>query len=381
MVTKQASHKHHYVPDWYQRRFLPDGQTAFQILDLHPQVFRDPKSGAVRGRSRSIFERGPASWFYEKDLYTVRAFGQENDDIERHLFGRIDREGQAAVDALVGQDFDKLHFTYDRFFEFLDALRLRTPKGLRFVQTIAQARHHHDLLLWMQHLRTMHCVMWGEGAREIVTADNSSVKFIFSDHPVTFYNRYVFPADPSIPTGLDPLQAWKGTQTLFPLDRNRLAIITHKEWARSPLKRHSTRPRTNARMFDNPMIWYHDWILNRSLTEEQVAAVNYIIKTRAERYIAGPDEEHLFPERRLKSRMWDRLAPFLLPEGFHVAPQEGYTMLQTKDGKWYFQDEYGRRPTSKAEYEAEVERAKRMKAHMERLLREHAAKKRSSDAG
>ena len=43
---------------------------------------------------KAVFEKGPSAWFFEKNLYTVRAFGQQDDSIERHLFGSIDRDGQ-----------------------------------------------------------------------------------------------------------------------------------------------------------------------------------------------------------------------------------------------------------------------------------------------
>ena len=354
---------------------LPDGQTAFKILDLKPQQYRNKKTGALLGAARSILEKGPVAWFFENDLYTVRATGQANDDIEKHLIGRIDREGQLGLDALVKEDFDTLHDYYDRFFEFMDALRLRTPKGLLFVQQIAGAQGHYNLLMRMQQLRTMHCVMWGESAREIFSAADSKVKFLFSDHPVTFYNRHVFPADPRISSGMDPPQQWMGTQTLFPLDRNRLAVLTHAEWARNPVKKLACRSRTNARMFDNTMIWYHDWERKRSLTEDQVQAVNYVIKLRAHRYIAAASESDLYPERHLKIRMWDKLCPFLMPSGLATAEQSGYTVLGMNDGSFYFQDEFGRRPRTKAEHEAEVVRAKAMQERIEEILRRHHAKK------
>ncbi len=32
------SHVHHYVPRWYQKRFLKAGQFQFYYLDLHPEI-------------------------------------------------------------------------------------------------------------------------------------------------------------------------------------------------------------------------------------------------------------------------------------------------------------------------------------------------------
>jgi len=43
-------------------------------------------------------------------------------------------------------------------------------------------------MLEMQHLRQMHCTMWLEAVREIISAEDSEIKFIISDHGVTSYH-------------------------------------------------------------------------------------------------------------------------------------------------------------------------------------------------
>lgn len=369
------SHRHHYVPEWYQRRFLAEGQSAFQILDLKPIEYRDVK-GRLRGHSSSILQKGPAAWFYEKDFYSTRVLGESNDDIERYLFGSIDREGSIAIDAFLDEDWNKVHKTYWFMYEFMDALRLRTPKGLRYLKTISGAQDHSDLLMLMQKLRRMHCVMWAEGFREIVSAKDCDAKFIFTDHPVTFFNRHVFPADPRIPRNCDPPQQWQATQTLFPFDRDRLFILTHKEWARAPLPNNARIPRTNPRYFDNnTMVWYHDTIRNRKLTNAQVYEVNFILKKKAFRYIAGRSIDDLFPEAHLKTIMWNKLGTFLLPSGFELGKQLGYTVIEKADGTFCFQDEFGRNPKSKSEYDVEVIKAREVKAQLEQIL----AKKRGEN--
>ena len=372
-MSQQQSHRHHYVPQWYQRRFLGPGQTAFKVLDLEPEVFRD-KSGNVRGRGRSVLDKGPDAWFFEKDLYTTRWLGTSNDDIERLLFGAIDKAGQKGFDAVIADDWGAMHDYYPAFFEFLDALRLRTPKGLLFLRHALKPRSQNELLIAMQRTRTMHCVMWGEGGREILTVpDDAKTHLIFSDHPVTFYNRHVFPRAPGIPAFLDPFQQWQGTQTLVPLDRSRLAVFTHSEWGRAPDNKRATTNRTNARMFDTPMFRFDDWHRKRSLTEEQVLAVNYIVKMRAHRYIAGTAVEDLYPEKKLKDRIWNKVGAFLHPPEMAVNTQVGYTVVGFKDGGYHFEDQYGRRPRSKAEYDREVERAKTMEAHFKQLISKHRA--------
>jgi hypothetical protein len=368
----QLSRKHHYVPQWYQKRFLGEGQTAFKILDLKPPVFKD-KGDKVRGHGRSILEKGPEAHFWEPDLYTVRFLGQENDEIERRLFGAIDKAGKTAIDAWLAEDYNTVHETYWHIYEFMDALRLRTPKGLRLLSQLSKKRDHVSLLMLMQQIRLMHCVTWAEGTLEIVNASQSPAKFIFTDHPVTLFNGYVFPGDPAIGVGQDPHLHWLGTQTLFPFDKERLYVLTHVEFAHSPGPNKARKPRTNARYHDptNPMVRYDDCIRGRALTEQQVLEVNFILKTRDDRYVAGRTEEDLFPERRLKTTQWNKIGRFLLPARHKVVKQSGYTVMKTNDGRYIFQDQFGRRPSTRAEYEAEVEKAKEMEAHFKKVLTKH----------
>ncbi|MBD9588963.1 DUF4238 domain-containing protein [Pseudomonas sp. PDM03] len=368
-MSKQQSYRHHYVPQWYQRGFLVEGSTVFKILDMRPEVFRDDK-GAIVGKGRQILTKGPDAWFFERNLYTTRVLGKPNDDIERLLFGEIDRTGKEAIKALAENDLEKIHFTYTQVFEFLDALRLRTPKGLRFLRATFQARNQQELMVRMQEVRRMHCVMWMEGAIEIFEATHSTTKFIFSDHPVIFFNSHVFPKDPKIPEGLDAPQHWLGTQTLLPLDGDRLMVITHREWGRKQGETRARKSRTNARLFGNPMITYDGIQRGRQLSEKQVREVNYIVKMRAERYIASCTEEHLFPERHLKTTLWSRLGNFLLPRGYATALQVGFMTMKMQDGTYYFQDEFGRRPNNKAEFDKAVKNAKDMEAMLRRVLTE-----------
>jgi hypothetical protein len=45
----------------------------------------------------------------------------------------------------------------------------------------------------MQRLQNLHCAIWTECVWALVSADETQTKFIISDHPVTVYNREVFP--------------------------------------------------------------------------------------------------------------------------------------------------------------------------------------------
>ena len=60
----------------------------------------------------------------------------------------------------------------------------------------------------------MHCTIWSEGVREIVSAVDSDVKFIISDHPVTVYNPAVPPEAEGCWHSLDPSITLKASQTI-----------------------------------------------------------------------------------------------------------------------------------------------------------------------
>jgi hypothetical protein len=123
------------------------------------------------------------------------------------------------------------------------------------------------------------------------------------------------------------------------------------------------------------LVRYDDCIRERTLTEQQVREVNYIIKKRAHRYIAGRVEDDLFPERHLKTTLWNQLGKFLLPPKHKVIRQTGHTVVRFKDGSYHFQDQFGRRPASRAEHEREVKRANEMEATFKRVLTKHRAER------
>jgi hypothetical protein len=95
----QITHQNHYVPIWYQKGFIVAPSKFLQLLDLDP-----PRINLPDGRSkfaRSVHpNRAPANCFVAEDLYTTRFGNVINDEVERYLFGGIDRLGAAAVSAL-----------------------------------------------------------------------------------------------------------------------------------------------------------------------------------------------------------------------------------------------------------------------------------------
>ncbi len=67
--------RNHYVPQWYQERFLAPGRAEdkYYYLDLHPEkVVRSDGGHHFRNDVRRL---GPISCFKEDHLYTLR-FGK-----------------------------------------------------------------------------------------------------------------------------------------------------------------------------------------------------------------------------------------------------------------------------------------------------------------
>src|SRR5690554_1274786 len=215
----------------------------------------------------------------------------------------------------------------------MDAQRLRTPKGLTWLMKALRPKSYNELLIKMQQIRRMNCTMWAEASLEVITAHNSEVKFIVSDNPITFYNQAFYPGNKKCRFPSDPEVELKGTRTIFPLDLNHCAILTHKEYARSPGKLKAQKPRTNARFFDDTIINYDDIIRERSFNEQQVSAINYILKCRAQRYIAAAEKDWLFPEKQLKKLDWASFDKLFISGSTKLFGRDVEIFVGGKDGK------------------------------------------------
>lgn len=364
----QQSYKHHYVPEWYQKRFMLKDQTAYYRLDLFPEIIKKP-NGELKKKGE-ILKKGPGKFFYEIDLYTTNYFGIKNDEIERSLFGEIDTKGAAAISAMSSPNWMQLiHPHVINYYEYLDAQRLRTLKGLNWLVEYGNPKNYNELLMLMQRVRRMHCTMWVEASMEIVEAKNSDTKFIVSDNPVTFYNSQFYPGNVKCKFPFDPELYLQGTRTIFPLDMNHCAILTHLQYARNPGKFKAVTSRTNPRYFDDSIIMYDDIIRERQLNEQQVLSINYILKKRAERYIAAAKEEWLFPEKYLRKKDWASLDKVFISKSKKLLGRNGEIFLADSNGNLMAtQDEFGRKPKSKKEWLDKQKQMKQMQQHVEKLL-------------
>lgn len=109
-----------------------------------------------------------------------------------------------------------------------------------------------------------------EGVWEFVHARESSIKFIISDEPVTFFNRRIFPSEDVYPGGEDLSKV--GTRTIFPLGPDTCVIVTHLQLVRNP----HTNPvdvRVNARVFQQTFANLTEIQFGRELEEEEVLRI------------------------------------------------------------------------------------------------------------
>jgi hypothetical protein len=274
-MSLQVTRRNHYVPEWYQRGFLKTGESRLHYLDMSPEqkVLSDGRTVTMN----SLSKRGPTSCFFEHDLYSTRFGAVINDEVEKFLFGSIDVRGARAVRAFASGNASAMHYAFEDFFEFIDGQKLRTPKGLDWIKARYGSLDQTQLMVEMQGLRLMHCVMWTEGVREIVSAEGSDVKFIVSDHPVTLYNASISQTMPGCAYPDDPSIEWIGTQTVFVLDSDTCLILTHVEYAKNPDAANRVTPRTHARYRGSSIVRTDAFIRNRKLLRDEVIAINYLL--------------------------------------------------------------------------------------------------------
>ena len=335
----QISRDNHYVPKWYQKGFLLGTRGTLHRLDLNPPTRQLPDGRTIVGKALEL--RSPKRCFQVQDLYTTRFGRTLNDEVERFLFGAIDSVGALAVRAFAGGDARAIHDRFQGFFEYLDAQKLRTPKGLDWIKSKYPSLTQVDLMVEMQRLRQMHCTMWVECVREIVSAEKSDVKFIVTDHPVTAYNAACGPGSPACLYPDDPPIALTGTQTVFALDADHCLILTNLEYARDPTGVDLLTPRQNPRYSGETLARTNAMIRTRALSRDEVVSINSLLKARSHRYVAAYEEACLFPERAAPVA-WKDIASVLLPPSDGLWDFGGETFVGYDDGSTRYQDAFGR---------------------------------------
>lgn len=346
MAPAQDFKHNHYVPEWYQHRFMLPRQNRYWYLDLKPdQVVNN----GYKYTRRDLHQWGPARCFVQHDLYTTRWGEEENVDIEKFFFGRVDTEGKSAVETYADFQFDTpgLHESFERLVSYMSVQKLRTPKGLGWLSGLRGGRDRNSRLMLLQSLQNMFCAMWTDCVWQIADTTQSPTKLIISDHPVTVYNRGCFPASKWCTGFSDPDIRLVATHTYFPLSLDKVLILTNLSWVRNPYQK-ETNLHPNLALFHTSVFKLTDIQIYRSLSEQEVREINYITKRRALRYVAAAEREWLYPENFLPSTHWSKFGRGLLfmpePREIHMG---GEIIIGYKGGGAESWNEYGHRPWEK----------------------------------
>ena len=316
-------------------------------LDLSPKKIILPNGKEKVLNSYRL--KAPSTSFCEKDLYTTFLGDLINDEIEVELFGNIDDIGLKAVNAFANGDAGDRIKNFSNLMLYLDAQKLRTPKGLDWIRKHYSELDQNSLMHEMQAVRTINCTLWSEGVKEIVSAKDSEIKFIVSDHPITIYNYACPPNSEICSYPEDPSVKYKASQTIFVLDMNNCLILTNYEYAEKPEEVNPIEYRTNANFFRQSVVNSEKIIRARTFNDEDVKKINYIIKSRAKKYIAGREKE-LYPENDIKCS-WSDLKDILLPPKYQLGQFGGEMFMGFKDGTTQYQDAFGRStPAPKKDY-------------------------------
>lgn len=335
----------HYVPQWYQRRFIPADQADRELfyLDLAPGTFTDPRG--VKHRRRSVRRQGFRRCFAEDDLYTERFGTVERRDIEKIFFGEVDECGKRAVEFFAQYEHKNLApHALDEMMLHLSTQKLRTKKGLDWLAHASGAAHHVQTLQNLLELRTVYGAIWAECVWQIAEANSSTTKFIVTDHPVTIYNRAYGPRHQWCRGANDPDIRLVGSHTLFPLDMNRILILTNLAWAQNPYQSPKAT-RANPGLYRDAMFNFMDVQVKRQLDEREVLEINFILKSRAYRYIGAAAEEWLFPEHSVSKSDWNTFGDgfLLMPDPRPLNTGSTYTMGYSS-GSTFSMDDQGRLP-------------------------------------
>ncbi|MDR0646052.1 MAG: DUF4238 domain-containing protein [Elusimicrobiota bacterium] len=357
----------HYVPKWYQRKFIPDNKGEYWCLDLKPTIIKHPDG---KEEIKDISRKSVKDCFSEDFFYKNVLFRDPN-FLEKAFYGNVDDKGAKDIQTLFDPYGVGSNDRFLDFLDFLDTLRFRTPKGTelvkryRFPNQTGRISLNDIILDTIRRIRGMHQTMWIEGVWLYLSADKSATKFIASDHPVTLFNKKIDLKDESL-----DMFMLLGTILLFPLDLNNCLVIFHRDYGidrkSNPLQR-----RINARIYNGNPFLVPEKLKNydgpmrattKELRDNEVIAVNHLIKGRAHKFITSYNKKDLFPEKLLKDTDVANIENIVLPDP-NMVVGVGDSYLRTTSGKYLRVDPYGR-PINSVEAERKL---KEMEEEVKRI--------------
>lgn len=333
----------HYVPIWFQERFIPSTsrERKYYYLDKKPETL---VSNGHRYTRNEILRWGPPKCFCEYDLYTTEFGSWISTEIEEKFFGPLDATAREALDYFASFAHPSADGElFQRLMLYMSIQKLRTPKGLRILSELTRQTDKNRILRQLQLLQQIYCAIWTECVWSIADASDANVGLLVSDHPVTVYNQGCFPASRWCGEYRDPEILLSGTHTLFPLSIDKLLILTNLSWVRHPYGS-PIKERPHPDPFRQAMFNFTQIQTGRKLTSDEVHEINLIIKQRAYRYVAAAQKDWLYPERFVKKR-WDHFGKsyLLMPDPRSVS-FSGEIIIGYKDDRADFFDAYGRKP-------------------------------------
>ena len=330
-------------------------------LDLKPDEFTTGDGRKII--DKAVKRRGVSQCFKQDDLYT-RWFGHtRNTQVEQYFFGRIDSDAIASIKYFENYDHTDIDYAaYRNIMPYLVSQRLRTPRGLNWLSQQTGVTERNRLFDALAYLRNMYSAVWSECIWQIADADNSDTKFIISDNPVTIYNKEIGTHNRTWHREKsDPDPTLMGSHMVFALSMNKVLILTHPGWAKNPFQDGMLRrPNTNP---VRPTVFnYTEIQINRHLSDTEVKQINFILKNKAQRYIAAYKEEWLYPENDINASDWKTFGDGILflpdPRSLNLG---GEMFIGFDDGTSYAQDQYGRPPSNAAPSRAEWNTLERIK--------------------
>jgi hypothetical protein len=288
---------------------------------------------------------GPKHCFFEKNLYTTQFGSEESTKIEQTFFGSIDSKGRKAAEYFSSFAHPSVDTNaFNDMMIYMSTQKLRTPKGLHWLSSQAKTTDRNVVLDFMTQIQQIHCAIWTECVWQIADATGSDTKLLISDHPVTVYNRRCGPRSMWCRGYEDPSIALHGTHTIFPLSLDKVLLLTNLSWVRNPYQSEVT-PRPNPNPWRTAIFNFMDIQTMRHLSEQEVREINFILKSRAHRYVAAAKEEWLYPENHVSKSDWS-----MFGHGYLLMPDPrpinlgGEIFIGYRGGGSSAFDAYGRRP-------------------------------------
>lgn len=335
----------HYVPEWYQKLFIDSTEKdrVLYYLDLKPDTFTD--SRGVSHPTNVLRKVGPRKCFAENDLYTATFGSYDSTKIEQVFFGDIDTKGRGAVKYFTDFTHPSVNGkAFNDLVMYMSTQKIRTPKGLQWLAHQANSTDQNAILKMMIGHRHLFCAIWTECIWQIADASNSDTKFIISDHPVTIYNRRCGPRSMWCRNFNDPDIRFHASHTIFPLSLEKVLILTNLSWVRNPYQK-ETGLRPNPNFYRQSIFNFTTIQILRYLSEQEVREINFIIKSRAFRYIAAGQKDWLYPERHISKSDWNTYGHgYLLMPDPRAVNYGGELIMGWEDGTATSFDAYGRRP-------------------------------------